>query len=74
MQNDDSMLHCSIAGLDQSAMPDHEELDSLPSINLESSYTEEVYKSLIILLVLKLKFVMSHEIECPYYDFVVIPG
>merc|ERR1712038_1521138 len=43
--NEDSMLHCSIAGLDQSAMPDHEELDSLPSINLESSYTEEVKSS-----------------------------
>ena len=36
------MLDCSIAGLDQSAMPDHEELDSLPSINLERSYKEEV--------------------------------
>ena len=41
-QNPDSMLDCSIAGLNQSAMPDHEELDSLPSINLESSYKEEV--------------------------------
>ena len=44
LQNQDSMLDFSNAGLDQSAMPDHEELDSLPSINLESSYTEEVYE------------------------------
>ena len=36
------MLDCSIAGIDRSAMPDHEELDSLPSINLETSHREEV--------------------------------
>ena len=46
------MLDCSIAGLDQSAMPDHEELDSLPSINLESSYKEEVKYPFLFVVVL----------------------
>jgi len=43
--NHDSMLDCSIAGIDRSAMPDHEELDSLPSINLETTQREEVTSS-----------------------------
>jgi hypothetical protein len=44
-ENDDnhtSMLECSIAGLDRSIMPDHDELDSLPSINPTISHNLEV--------------------------------
>ena len=41
------MLDCSIAGIDRSAMPDHEELDSLPSINLETTHRAEVTTKLI---------------------------
>ena len=51
------MLDCSIAGIDRSAMPDHEELDSLPSINLETSHREEVSTQNINL---KIKFIDRH--------------
>jgi len=43
------MLDCSIAGLDRSVMPDHEELDSLPAIKSSISHNVEVSPSTAII-------------------------
>jgi hypothetical protein len=54
--NQTSLLDCSIAGLDRSIMPDHDELDSLPAIHapasgntLEDHYSDNVINRSIIL-------------------------